>query len=143
MKRGELIYTLDDIHTASNFLYDQLIDHGIMTFTGVLGAGKTTLIQAVLREAGITDSIQSPTFSYVNSYVSSTGRTFHHFDLYRIDTVHQFISHGFHEYLAEQNAYLLIEWPEVIHTLLPAKTYWVAIDLISEQARRMRYETAL
>ncbi len=142
MKRGSLLYSIDEIDMAGSFLYNRLLDHKIIAFIGTLGAGKTTLIQAILYEAGIRDTMQSPTFSYVQSYVNSAGHTFHHFDLYRIDRHQQFIEYGFADYLTEADAFLLIEWPEIIRPLLPAKTYWVAIDTVSETTRCIRYEIA-
>ena len=140
MKRGELVYTLEEIDDVGLFLYNQLLDYPIMAFTGTLGAGKTTLVQAILRTAGIDEAIPSPTFAYVHSYANHVGYTFHHFDLYRLTNARQFIEHGFLDYLTEPQAYTLIEWPELITSLLPKRTAWVALDSMHEGQRRVRYE---
>ncbi len=95
-----------------------LKDYSILTFTGPLGAGKTTLIREILHQSGVADHVTSPTFGYVKSYVGTHGHCFYHFDLYRIDSVDSFINAGFDEYLMQKNCTCLIEWPEVIEPLL-------------------------
>ena len=90
----------------------------IFTLTGPLGAGKTTLTKEFLRQCGITKTVTSPTFSYVNTYTNVQGCTFYHFDLYRLGSVDDFITMGFDEYLNQPNSFCLIEWPEVIAPLL-------------------------
>lgn len=86
----------------------------IWAFYGPLGAGKTTLIGSILRHKGVTDSVVSPTFAYVNRYVNDYGEQFFHFDLYRLIHTADFFSAGFDEYLYVQNSWVFIEWPEII-----------------------------
>ena len=95
-----------------------LFEYTIFTFTGPLGAGKTTLIKEILKQCGITKTVKSPTFSYVNSYVGKNNHQFNHFDLYRIETLETFIDAGFDEYFYKPNNTSFIEWPEVIRSLL-------------------------
>lgn len=83
----------------------------ILTFSGEIGAGKTTLIRALLRRIGINDKIKSPTFSLVESYQLTAAITIHHFDLYRIHDISELDDLGFRDYFTE-NAICLIEWPE-------------------------------
>ncbi|MCB9492957.1 MAG: tRNA (adenosine(37)-N6)-threonylcarbamoyltransferase complex ATPase subunit type 1 TsaE [Epsilonproteobacteria bacterium] len=106
--------------TVTTHILPLLDKYSIFTFTGPLGAGKTTLIREVLRQCGITQHITSPTFGYLNVYQNSNGQTFHHFDLYRIDSLESFIGQGFNEYLLPvgHNTYTLIEWPQLIKPLL-------------------------
>lgn len=92
--------------------------HSIFAFAGPLGVGKTTLIREILKQKGIKSTITSPTFNYVNSYRGENDIIFNHFDLYRINSIDEFIKMGFDEYLAEENSVNLIEWPEVIQDLL-------------------------
>jgi|SaaInlStandDraft_4_1057021.scaffolds.fasta_scaffold07618_5 tRNA threonylcarbamoyladenosine biosynthesis protein TsaE len=95
-----------------------LNDYAIIVFKGQLGAGKTTVIKELLKLCGIKEVITSPTFSYVNSYANNKDQMFHHFDLYRINSQDQFMELGFDEYFYQENSWCLIEWPEVINTLL-------------------------
>lgn len=56
----------------------------VLLLQGDLGTGKTTLIQGLGAGLGITDTIDSPTFTLINEYLG--GRLpLYHFDLYRLD----------------------------------------------------------
>ncbi|KTC64520.1 ATPase or kinase (plasmid) [Legionella adelaidensis] len=82
----------------------------IVTFSGQIGAGKTTFIRAMLRELGVDSAIKSPTFSIVENY-STTNAQINHFDLYRISSIDELNYIGFRDYF-EENAICCIEWPE-------------------------------
>lgn len=141
MKRQhELIYTLDTLPDIVDDLVSIMGDCKILTFTGTLGAGKTTLIQAILNYYGIHENIQSPTFSYLNTYADAQGHIFYHFDLYRLKNTSDFVEAGFAEYLDVQNGWVFIEWPEIIKPLLKHKAVCdIAIDYYGEDRRRLRY----
>lgn len=82
----------------------------VLTFSGEIGAGKTTLIRAMLRALGIQSAIKSPTFSLIESYENEYLQI-HHFDLYRIHDETELEYIGFRDYFHE-NAVCCIEWPE-------------------------------
>ena len=83
----------------------------VLAFSGDLGAGKTTLIRAMLRSLGVTGAIKSPTFSLVESYALPAGGEVHHFDLYRIHDDAELDYIGFRDYFSS-DALCCIEWPE-------------------------------
>ncbi len=120
-------YSLADVQVVAQKLLKKLDEKQIMTFIGSLGAGKTTLVRAMLRELGVQGVITSPTFTYVNIYKDRSGRTIYHFDLYRVGSVDEFFAAGFDEYLHNPGSIVLIEWPEVIMPLL-ANAWHVAIE---------------
>ncbi len=118
-KVNPIIYSLDELETiATKYLLPEVAAGRIFTFTGFLGAGKTTLIKEFIRQLGVTDEVTSPTFAYVNTYQAPQGVRVHHFDLYRVESIEQFQDLGFDEYLRDSNGICLIEWPEVIAQLL-------------------------
>lgn len=86
----------------------------VITLQGALGAGKTTLVRELLRELGITEAITSPTYSYVNAYTTPDGLPIYHFDLYRLGEYSEFIEAGFDEYINDEEALCIIEWPEIL-----------------------------
>jgi tRNA threonylcarbamoyladenosine biosynthesis protein TsaE len=107
---------------VKDHLLPRLQKLNLITFTGALGAGKTTIIKEILVQSGVTELVTSPTFAYVNTYSSPT-KIFHHFDLYRLDSLESFIDGGFDEYLQDENAIKLIEWPQIITSLLTSSSF--------------------
>ena len=118
-------------------LYQELKQTAVFALSGPLGAGKTTLVQGLLARAGITDSIQSPTYTYVIPYTAPDGTIFYHFDLYRLNSLEDFVYAGFDEYLFQPGSKALIEWPEIIKPLLTHDTCFIELDYESASSRRI------
>lgn len=118
MQKQQLVYTLDTLQDAVALLKKQMPTCKVFTFTGPLGAGKTTLVRELLRACGVQGVITSPTYSYLNLHENQRGETFYHFDLYRIETRDEFHAAGFDEYIYQPKSWAFIEWPEPIMTLL-------------------------
>ncbi len=137
MASQTIIYGSDQVPEIALLLAEKLKKCAIMTFTGPLGAGKTTLIKALLKECGVVDQVTSPTFTYVNRYENQRGQTFYHFDLYRISTPNDFIAAGFNEYLYALKSWAIIEWPQVIEPLLGQRVCHVQIDYDSSPDKRI------
>ena len=85
--------------------------------SGELGAGKTTLIRGLLRAAGYTQAVKSPTYSLVEEY-EINGRRIYHFDLYRLKAPEELQWLGIDDYL-QQAALCFIEWPQMGAGYLP------------------------
>ncbi len=132
-----IIYSLDEIPGVVKQLSELLNHCKVMTIIGPLGAGKTTMVQSLLRAQGIDEVIMSPTFTYVNAYKNQRGQTFYHFDLYRINSEAEFLSQGFEEYLYAGNSWALIEWPEVIAPLLTHDLCKITIGYCEELDKRV------
>lgn len=128
MNKKKIIYSLDNIESVAQDIRRQMNSCNVVTFTGSLGAGKTTLVKELLKQCGVKDVVTSPTFAYMNLYENSKGEQFYHFDLYRIETLNQFLEAGFDEYLNQPNSWALIEWPEPIISLLNERVCHVQID---------------
>lgn len=139
MKSGQLIYGLDEIDKAVELLLKHFDKCSVFTFVGDLGAGKTTLIKRLLKEAGVKDIITSPTFTYMCKYQNSDGQFFYHFDLYRMKSANEFFDAGFDELLYQSNSWSLIEWPELIIPYLKDKVCNVSIEHCSEDKRLLTY----
>lgn len=132
-------FSLDDINGIAQELWSLNKQCAIYTFTGPLGAGKTTLIQSLLRNAGVTDLITSPTFTIVNIYHNKAHQNFFHFDLYRIKDLNEFLQGAFDEYLYAPNSWCFIEWPQIITPLLTHNVCHVQIDYQEHEKRKLMY----
>lgn len=134
----ELVYSVREINRAVDLLYSLMARCRIFTFEGALGAGKTTLVKALLKKCGVEQTVTSPTFTYVNVYKNNQNQTFYHFDLYRITSLDEFIEQGFNEFLYVPNNWVFIEWPQVIEPLLRHNIGMVQLDYIEHNKRLMR-----
>lgn len=128
-----ITYGLEDIPAVAAELKKMMSTVKVFTFVGPLGAGKTTLIKELLAQCGVTQTINSPTFTYMNVYDNQKNELFYHFDLYRINSLDEFLAAGFNEYLYVPNSWAFVEWPAVIMPLLKEKTCMCDIAYNNEQ----------
>ena len=140
MKNALIIeYDFSEIGDVAQRLVATIDNVSVVTFTGTLGAGKTTLVAAILKRLGVAKSVVSPTFTYMNMYELADGRRAYHFDLYRLDSLESFEQAGFGDYLYQENSICLIEWPEIIMPLLTHAVGHVEIDFVGMEQRRLSY----
>lgn len=97
----------------------------LVTLSGQLGAGKTSLVRSWLTALGVTGRIKSPSFSVVESYQLDDGSQVAHCDFYRLDDPLAWQAAGLRDALTSDLA--LVEWPEKAHGL-PAADLVVTID---------------
>lgn len=101
---------------------------------GDLGAGKTTLIRALLHAAGHTGHVKSPTYTLAEPYtVHLNGQPLEviHFDLYRLGSPEEFLDAGFREHFNPATV-CLVEWPEKAEGVLPAPDIEVFLGIIDD-----------
>ena len=104
----------------------------VIALSGMLGAGKTTLVKGVAAGLGVTEPVTSPTFTLIQEY---EGRLpLYHIDLYRIKAEDELQELGLEEYLYGRGV-TLIEWPEKAAAYLPPHTLAVAVT-VQEGGRR-------
>ena len=98
----------------------------IYTLTGDLGVGKTVFTQGVAAGLGITEPVNSPTFTIIQEY--EDGRLpFYHVDVYRNGDLEEMEEIGYDDYFFGQGI-CLIEWAELIEEILPEKRIEVTIE---------------
>ena len=98
----------------------------IYTLTGDLGVGKTVFTQGVAVGLGITEPVNSPTFTIVQVY--EEGRLpFYHFDVYRIGDIEEMDEIGYEDYFYGDGL-TMIEWANLIEEILPKKRKEITIE---------------
>ncbi len=111
-----------------------------LCFYGDMGAGKTTLIKAMLLQLGAEDAGNSPTFGIVNEYHLPNGTVLaYHFDFYRLQDELEALDLGLEDYL-NQDQWLFIEWPEKIPSLLPTDHTKVFLEVMDEETRAIWWD---
>ena len=106
----------------------------VILFYGEMGVGKTTLIKFLCKELGVEEHTNSPTFSIVNEYLTSSEKSIYHFDFYRIEEEEEVFDMGYEDYFYSNN-YCFIEWPEKIPNLLPNNVAKVILELDEDNNR--------
>lgn len=89
----------------------------VLTLEGEVGAGKTTLAQAICRGLGVEEPVTSPTFALVHEY-AGVRSTVYHLDLYRLRDPRDLLQLGWDE-IVSAPAIVLVEWPERAEGFVP------------------------
>lgn len=106
----------------------------VWLLSGQMGAGKTTLVRALCDFLGTDDNVSSPTFPIVNEYLLTSGESLYHFDLYRLNSLREAQDIGIEEYL-DSGSLCLIEWPDIINSLLPSVYLELVLEVVDERSR--------
>ncbi len=110
----------------------------VVTISGDLGAGKTTLVQAICAGYGVTGEVSSPTFALVHEY-SALRSPVHHLDLYRLDSPAQLDALDWDEIVSGPGL-VLVEWPERAGDRLPTGRVTLSLQhLPDDPERRLLY----
>ena len=113
----------------------------IYTLTGDLGVGKTVFTQGLAAGLGITEPVNSPTFTIVQQY--DTGRLpLYHFDVYRIGDISEMDEIGYEDCFYGDGV-SLIEWSQLIEEILPEHVTEITIEKDLEKGfdyRKIRVE---
>ena len=102
-------------------------DHAtLITLSGDLGAGKTTLVQEIARQLGVEQALQSPTFVIYKVYPLRRPaadplpwKTLVHGEMYRLQSPEEMQLLGWEALLADPENIICIEWPEKIEGIIP------------------------
>ncbi len=106
----------------------------VITLSGDLGAGKTTLTQSIAKGLGITKTVSSPTFTICKIY---HGRLpLYHFDAYRLEGSEEDL--GFEE-MIEGDGLAVIEWPQYIDYMIPEDVLEISIHLTGDENREFHF----
>ena len=98
----------------------------VITLRGNLGVGKTVFTKGFAVGLGITEIVNSPTFTILQ--IHAGGRLpLYHFDVYRIGDVSEMDEIGFEDYVYGDGV-SLIEWADLIQEILPETRISVEIE---------------
>ena len=134
------LYGITDLSEITKELAQIISQFRVVTFTGNLGAGKTTLIKMLCWHWGVKEKVNSPTFSLVNQYSTEgaeVGDVLFHIDLYRLKNEEEAFDAGIEEHLFSGHL-CLVEWPEKAIGIIPDNTLRVEITTQDHEQRHIR-----
>lgn len=138
---GLLLLTKEEKQVALTDILQIYPQRRVYALHGQMGAGKTTLVRTLLKQMGVEDVVNSPTFAIVNVYErrndTDSVEDLYHFDCYRLKTIQEALDLGAEEYLYS-GRYCFIEWPEMIDEILPEETVEVEIIVNDDGQRLLR-----
>jgi len=117
----------------------------ILTLSGDLGAGKTAFVKALACELGIKETVTSPTFALMRTYIipehgGISLRRLVHIDAYRLDEGDTMASLGWHDIVADPCNLVCIEWPERVEHVLPKDMIRMVFTHVDEETRKVCIE---
>ena len=119
-------------------IMQKLGDRRILTIEGPMGSGKTTFVSLLMAYLDSLDEVSSPTYGIVNEY--STGNPefpiVYHMDLYRLNSLEEALALPIEDYLYSGNL-CIIEWPELIESILLEDILRMQISIGEEGARNV------
>ena len=131
-------YGMEDLRRVASEVAEALPMTGVVAVHGTMGAGKTTLVRAVLQAWGTEEEGASPTFGLVHHHtVSRQGDTcqVRHMDLYRLEHEEEAERAGIADMLLEE-VLTLVEWPERVPGLMPDDAYLLHIEELPDGTRQ-------
>lgn len=132
----EFFWNADETEKFASEFAKKLKQGDVITLDGDLGAGKTAFVRGLARGLGLSDTVQSPTFTIVNEYRHGEVPLFH-FDVYRIESPDDMYDIGFDEYLYSDGI-CAIEWAVNIKELLTMPYYEINITKDPDKGEEYR-----
>lgn len=114
-------------------------DTKVFLFYGEMGAGKTTVIEALCAAKGVAERTGSPTFSIINQYAYREGggeKMIYHIDLYRLGDEEEIIRAGVED-CVYSGALCFVEWPQKAPGLFDQTAARIYLEPVSETERRI------
>lgn len=131
------ISSSEDMISFGQELGNSLKGGEIIELIGDVGAGKTTFTKGLAKSLGITDEIQSPTFTISRVYEGSKNNLVH-YDFYRLNDA-GIMAIEMQDVIDDPNNITVIEWGEPVREVLPKKYITVKIKIISENIREVEW----
>jgi tRNA threonylcarbamoyladenosine biosynthesis protein TsaE len=132
--KGHLNLTESEMVQWGRELGETIVPPLVVSLTGDLGAGKTTLAQAICAGYGVEEAVTSPTYSLVHRYEAARSPVYH-VDLYRLDNESQLTNIGWDDLLAER-ALVIVEWPERAGDRMPSGHLHIDLGHLREDESR-------
>jgi tRNA threonylcarbamoyladenosine biosynthesis protein TsaE len=132
--------SLNELPAFTQRFWEAVKDNSVFLFYGEMGAGKTTLIEALCAAKGVNERMGSPTFSIINQYAYTENgkeKTVYHIDLYRLKDEEEIIQAGVEDCVYSGNI-CMVEWPQKAPGLFDSTATKIFIELIDATHRQVK-----
>ena len=130
---------IDELPAFAKQFWQQFGDTKVFLFFGEMGAGKTTIVEALCLAKGVKERMGSPTFSIINqySYTEDGEKIIYHIDLYRLKDEEEIIQAGVED-CVYSNSICFIEWPQKAPHLFEETAAKIFIEPVNETLRSIK-----
>lgn len=135
----EIVFELADIESTANKFLEVCKNYKVFAFSGDLGAGKTTFINALCKKLGVEETVTSPTYSIIQEYTTNANEIIYHMDLYRIKNKEEAIEAGIEDCIYS-NEICMVEWPAKATSIFPDETVYSTFEILSDSKRKLIVE---
>ncbi|HET7897792.1 MAG TPA: tRNA (adenosine(37)-N6)-threonylcarbamoyltransferase complex ATPase subunit type 1 TsaE [Flavisolibacter sp.] len=132
--------SLDEINAFARQFWKEVKDRKVFLFQGEMGAGKTTLIEALCAAKGVKERMGSPTFSIINQYAYTEDgeeQRIYHIDLYRLKDEEEIIQAGVED-CVYSGSICMVEWPQKAPALFDSNATEVFIEPVDATHRKVK-----
>lgn len=114
----------------------------VISLSGDLGAGKTAFTQAVAKQLGIKNRLNSPTFVIMKNYKlrNTKFKKLFHLDAYRLKNEQELLGLGWAEIIQNKEHLVFIEWPENVLKAIPKSAKKIHISHTKEGYRNFKFK---
>ncbi len=119
-------YNMEETMDFANKLAGNASPGSLYCLVGDLGCGKTVFAKGFAEGLGVSECVNSPTFTIMQTY-SGMIMPFYHFDVYRISDVSEMYELGYEEYFFGDGV-CLVEWADLIEELIPSDAIHIHIE---------------
>lgn len=135
MYKEIIIKSIEEMDRFAKRVGKTLFPGFLLCLEGDLGAGKTTFTKFLGASMGITDMINSPTFTIMKIYEGEVN--LNHMDVYRLNGIG--MDYDLEEYIYGDGV-CVIEWYKNIINSLPSEKLVIDIEIIDENKRLLKIE---
>lgn len=134
------IKSADEMQRLGHQIGAMLRGGEVFELIGDVGAGKTTFVHGLARGMGITESIQSPSFTINRQYEAPNGIRLMHYDFYRLEDA-GIMSNELSEALGDEKTVVVIEWADAVADILTMDRLILRIVADEEFSRQVIVES--
>ena len=132
--------SLDELPSFAHQFWQAVKDRKVFLFHGEMGAGKTTLIEALCAAKGVKERMGSPTFSIINQYAYNEDgeeKRIYHIDLYRLKDEEEIIQAGVED-CVYSGSICMVEWPQKAPALFDSNAIEIVIEPVDATHRKVK-----
>lgn len=138
MRKSVTTSSATETENLGKLLGQRLRGGEVVELVSDLGGGKTTFTRGLVAGLKATDSVASPTFTISREYTSGRLRV-HHFDFYRLPEA-GIIADELAEIIGDAGAVVVVEWANVVESVLPNKRITISFTTTGEETRTIHID---